>query len=121
MNDKMGEIVMKKTIRMECKDLEWLYVPNVMYHEYEETMYIDKDTPLPPILLLHGAEDRQVSVRQSRYLYDLLMASGKDVVYWELEGVGHGGAVFWSDTVLDIICEFLRRENSSVEKSTQTP
>lgn len=31
------EIIMKKTIRVECKDLEWLYVPNVMYHEYEET------------------------------------------------------------------------------------
>lgn len=78
-------------------------------------MYIDKDTPLPPILLLHGAEDRQVSVRQSRYLYDLLMASGKEVVYCEIEGAGHGGAVFWSDTVLDIICEFLCQESSSEE------
>lgn len=70
-------------------------------------MYIDKDTPLPPMLLLHGTEDCQVDVNQSRYLCDLLTRAGKNVADYEIEGAGHGGAVFWSDTVLNIISGFI--------------
>lgn len=70
-------------------------------------MYIDENTPLPPILLFHGAADCQVDVDQSRYLYDLLIGAGKTVTYYEVEGAGHGGAVFWGDTVLNIISGFI--------------
>lgn len=76
-------------------------------HEAGCKMYIDEDTPLPPILLFHGVEDYQVDVKQSRYLYDLLTAAGKTVDYYEIEGADHGGALFWSDTVLDIISGFI--------------
>ena len=70
-------------------------------------MYIGKDTPLPPILLLHGVDDCQVDVNQSRYLYDMLVGAGKTVTYYEIEGAGHGGAVFWTDAVLNIISGFI--------------
>lgn len=79
-------------------------------HEAGCRMYIDKNTSLPPILLFHGVDDSQVNVKQSRYLYDLLTGAGKEVSYYEIEGAGHGGAVFWSDTVLNIISEFIHKQ-----------
>lgn len=72
-------------------------------------MYIDGNTPLPPVLLFHGQEDDQVDIEQSRYLYDLLTEAGKAVTFYELEGVGHGGAAFWSEEILDIISGFIQR------------
>ncbi|MCD8084830.1 MAG: alpha/beta hydrolase [Clostridiales bacterium] len=71
--------------------------------------YIRPDVPLPPILLFHGAADGQVSVTQSRQLYRQLSTAGKAADYYELEQAGHGGAVFWSRDVLDIMEAFLRR------------
>lgn len=71
--------------------------------------YISGSVALPPILLLHGTDDDQVNVAQSRALYGQLTAAGCRADYYELEGAGHGGAVFWSDAVLDIIAAFLRR------------
>ncbi len=70
--------------------------------------YISEDAALPPVLLLHGTEDDNVSVRHSRLLYQMLTAKGKEVCYYELDGAGHGGAVFWEDEVLDIIEKFIR-------------
>lgn len=70
-------------------------------------MYINPNTSLPPVLLFHGVEDCQINVKQSRYLYDLLEEAGKSVDYYELEGANHGGAPFWSSTVLDIISDFI--------------
>ena len=50
----------------------------------------------------------QVSVEHSRELFALLKGAGKDVVYYELEGGGHGGAVFWTDRILDIMETFIK-------------
>ena len=72
-------------------------------------MYINANVALPPVLLFHGVEDCQVNVNQSRYLYELLEEAGKSVDYYELEGVNHGGAPFWSNTTLDIISDFIRQ------------
>ena len=93
-----------------CKDL--LGVSEIMEDletakEASCKMYIDENTPLPPILLFHGAEDCQVDVNQSRYLYDLLNGAGKTVDYYEIEGTGHGGAAFWSGKILDMISSFI--------------
>ncbi|MDE7223919.1 MAG: alpha/beta hydrolase [Acetatifactor sp.] len=79
-------------------------------HEAGCKMYIDENTSLPPILLFHGVDDNQVNIKQSRYLYDLLTGAGKEAAYYEIEGAGHGGAVFWSDTVLNIISEFVHQQ-----------
>lgn len=72
--------------------------------------YISGDAELPPVLLFHGTEDVQVSVENSRDLYELLKSAGKDVFFYELEG-GHGGAVFWSEEILDITEAFIRRQS----------
>ena len=47
-------------------------------------------------------------MEHSRELYGLLKSAGKDVVYYELEGGGHGGAVFWTDRILDIMETFIK-------------
>ncbi len=77
--------------------------------EASSKMYINANVSLPPVLLFHGVEDCQVNVNQSRYLYELLEEAGKSVDYYELEGVNHGGAPFWSNTTLDIISDFIRQ------------
>lgn len=73
-------------------------------------MYIKKEVSLPPVLLLHGTEDSQVNVEQSRKLYRELTDAQKTVIYYELCGCDHGGPAFWTDTVLDIIEEFMNEK-----------
>lgn len=70
-------------------------------------MYIRKEVSLPPVLLLHGTDDCQVDVKQSRRLYRQLTEAQKEVSYYELTGCDHGGPAFWSDAVLDIIDRFI--------------
>lgn len=72
-------------------------------------MYISREVALPPVLLLHGTADCQVSVEHSRKLYELLTAFDKDVLYYELEGTDHNNAVFWKSEMLDIIEAFVRQ------------
>lgn len=72
--------------------------------------YIRPETDLPPILLLHGTEDPQVDIEQSRTLYGQLCSAGKSVDFYELAGCGHGGPVFWTPEILDLIEGFIRRQ-----------
>ena len=62
----------------------------------------------PPLLLLHGDNDQQMPIAQSRELstaYEQLRLPVQLVV---LEGAGHGGAVFTDPTRLELIDGFLR-------------
>lgn len=70
--------------------------------------YITREAKLPPILLLHGTEDSTVSIENSRALFSLLRNADKEVSYYELLGAGHGGAVYWSEPVLNLIEQFIR-------------
>lgn len=70
-------------------------------------MYIRPETVLPPILLVHGSRDPEVSVAQSRALYEQLTRTGHAADLYEIDDAGHGGAVFWCDQVLDVIAMFL--------------
>jgi len=70
--------------------------------------YIAKEVEMPDILLLHGTNDEMVSVDQSRTLYNRLKEAGKSVTYYELDGAGHGGPVFWSGEILDVIDAFIK-------------
>ncbi len=70
-------------------------------------MYVRRDIALPPILLIHGSRDPEVSVAQSRALYEQLARTGHAADLCEIEGAGHGGAAFWCDQVLDVIAAFI--------------
>lgn len=69
--------------------------------------YITESVGIPPILLIHGVHDDQVSVEQSRALSALLRQHNKAVWYLELENAGHGGNAFWSPEVLGVVEAFL--------------
>ena len=57
---------------------------------------LDRGSPLrraetmsPPVLLVHGDRDRNVSVAQSQVMYKALKKAKKDVDYIEYEGQDH--------------------------------
>ena len=71
------------------------------------SMYITENITLPPILLIHSENDPVVSVENSRMLHRDLVKSKHDVVYYEIENCdAHGGAVFFDNSILDIIHNF---------------
>lgn len=71
--------------------------------------YLAPGHAVPPILLLHGDRDTQVSAAHSRTLYERLTQNGAEADYIELAGVNHGGAPFWTEDVLQIIADFIHK------------
>ena len=49
--------------------------------------YISDKTP--PMLILHGEEDRAVTINQSELLYDALKKAGRDVEFVRVKNAGH--------------------------------
>lgn len=78
--------------------------------------YITKERQLPPVLVFHGVEDGEVSVEQSRYLFELLERNGKEVLFYEIEGAGHIGMDALDKEVLDIIAEFVHSRSTILPK-----
>lgn len=71
--------------------------------------WVRADRTIPPVLMLHGTADEDVSIEHSRRLYHHLTTLGKDVTYIEVEGERHGGGTWWSEPIMDIVEEFLRK------------
>ncbi len=76
-------------------------------------MYVRRDIALPPILLIHGSRDPEVPAAQSRALYEQLTRTGHAADLCEIDGAGHGGAVFWCGQVLDVIEAFISAHRAS--------
>ena len=74
--------------------------------------YITENVELPPVLMLHSEFDPVVSAENSRTLYEKLVATGHEAVYYELEGLdAHGGAVFYSNEVLGTVKMFCEKSS----------
>ncbi len=71
--------------------------------------YIESAREIPPILMFHGTNDELVPFGQSCMLYDKLVECNKKATFYAIENAHHGGSEFWSDQVLDIIEEFIKR------------
>jgi acetyl esterase/lipase len=71
-------------------------------------MYITNEVNLPPVLLVHGDQDTIVSVEQSRRLHKILKDNHKTVIYYELEGIDHGGTAFWTEDLINYIEKFIQ-------------
>ena len=69
--------------------------------------YINRGTEIPPILILHGDKDRLVPFEQSILLYEKLKQEGKTAALYKIQGADHGGGVFWTDRIYQIIEDFL--------------
>ena len=70
---------------------------------------IEEDTPVPPVLILHGTKDRTVNTTCSVALYRRLRECGKETQLYLLRGADHGNAEFWTDEVNAIVDAFIRR------------
>lgn len=70
--------------------------------------YITEDIKIPPILMFHGKSDTTVSIENSRSLFNILKKYDKEVTYYEIEKAGHGGALYWSDEILNIVERFIK-------------
>ncbi len=69
---------------------------------------VPADRRLPPLLIMHGSQDRLVPFGQSVLLYEALVAAEQPVALYQLRGAGHGGPAFWQPAVLDLVDAFLR-------------
>lgn len=71
--------------------------------------YLGDGRPLPPVLIFHGSNDPLVAFSQSCMLHDKLREVGADVTFYQILGAHHGGREFWSEDVLNIVEQFIRR------------
>lgn len=70
---------------------------------------VSKDIILPPVLMFHCANDPVVSVENSRTLYQKLEEENHSVDYYEIADFEeHGGNIYFSESVLSIIQEFIK-------------
>ena len=72
-------------------------------------LYLRKDRPTPPVLIMHGGSDEKVPFHQSVQLYERLKELGKEAVMYKLTGAGHGPGGFRSDEACDIVDDFIRK------------
>ena len=71
--------------------------------------YLDKAKDIPPFLIMHGNKDRLVPFGQSVLLYEALKQNNKSVMMYKLDGADHGGSPFWTEDILKIVDDFLRK------------
>ncbi len=69
---------------------------------------ISPDSPLPPMLILHGSKDNVVPFNQSVRLYEKLRSCGMEAVFYRLEGAGHGTGGFTSREALETTLTWIR-------------
>jgi acetyl esterase/lipase len=68
------------------------------------------DATDPPLLLLHGDQDKQMPINQSHELQGAYEKLGLPVRFEVVHGSGHGGPDFTSDARLARIDDFLRQQ-----------
>ena len=73
--------------------------------------YIFPEKECPPVLTFHGNCDMTVPFEQSIVLHEALLKAGKHSEFYKIDGAGHGSGEFWSNELLDIVEEFIRRYN----------
>ncbi len=71
--------------------------------------HIAPETPLCPILIVHGTKDRTVGAVNSAELYRHLRACGHAAELILVDGADHGGTEFFMPELVDIYEDFLSR------------
>ena len=86
-------------------------------HDHPEDVYptnpivhLQRDRQTPPILIMHGGSDPLVPFNQSCILYEALKQMDKEVEFVKLKNAGHGWGGFMSETALNIVENFIKRE-----------
>ena len=71
--------------------------------------YLDKAKEIPPFLIIHGNKDDSFPFPQSVLFYSALKQNDISVVMCKLDGTDHGGSPLWTEDVLRIVDDFLRK------------
>lgn len=116
-NSLMIEDGMPSTVNHHMPDSpEGKEAGGVNLHEHPEICQklsvecnVDKNTPLPPVLMFHGTKDRTINPSVSVAVYKKLKECGKDVSLYFLEGADHGGSEFWTEEIQTIIVKFMAK------------
>lgn len=87
---------------LEVKDDEHFAEINAM-------CYVDLKEELAPVLIMHGNKDRLVPLSQSIDFYNALKERGTEVDFYMVDEADHGGPLFWSPKVTEVILEFLKK------------
>lgn len=61
---------------------------------------------VPPVLLMHGTNDRVVDPTESTTMYERLRKVGCDVTYTQVEGAGHGTVEWYQEEVIDSVVQW---------------
>ncbi len=64
---------------------------------------------LPPMLVMHGSNDKLVSPVQSEQLYEALVQAGVSVDYVVVEGAGHGDAYWFQKPIIERVVTWFDR------------
>lgn len=78
--------------------------------------YVSEDRELPPVLMFHGSNDELVPFGQSCELYEALKNNHKDAAFYQVLGAHHGGREFWTQEVLELEEQFIRRVCGKTEE-----
>lgn len=70
--------------------------------------YVNKETEIPPVLMMRGLADDLVAPEQSIHLYKKLREEEKEVEFYLIENAKHGDPAFWTEKNMDIVEEFLK-------------
>lgn len=81
--------------------------------------YVTDGVPLPPVLLLHFADDPVVNCQMSRDLYEILTQTSHNAVYYELAGNAHGGNGMWAHEIVNIMEHFISKTKDPVPSGDQ--
>ena len=64
---------------------------------YNPITYIQAEKDIPPFLIVHGDIDGLVPFNQSVLLYEALKEANKEVIFYRVNGAGHGPGIFSMD------------------------
>ena len=74
------------------------------------TSLISEDIILPPVLMFHCINHTVVNFENRRNLYEKLEEKNHSVEYYEIKDWDeHGGNIYFSETVLTIIQDFIKK------------
>lgn len=74
--------------------------------------YLTPESPVPPVMIVHGDRDAIVPFNQSVRLYERMKELGKSVEFYKLQDAGHGNNGFESDGLLDLTVNFIAKHLS---------
>ena len=69
--------------------------------------YISEKTP--PFLIMHGGEDKIMSVSESKQLHEALCKRNVPSNFYFIKNAEHSGVVWEQDRIVEIIIEFLKK------------